>query len=140
MTIQAQILHLMKQLAKEKNTAILLITHDLGVVAEMADHVAVMYAGQVVEYTDVFSLFSSPKHPYTQGLLDSTPKFHESEEELVSIKGTVPTPSSMPAGCKFNPRCPHAMDICRMKEPALDTIEDNRQVRCWLYGEEATLA
>ena len=138
-TIQAQILHLMKQLAKEKNTAILLITHDLGVVAEMADHVAVMYAGQVVEYTDVFSLFSSPKHPYTQGLLDSTPKFHESEEELVSIKGTVPTPASMPAGCKFNPRCPHAMDICRMKEPALDTIEDNRQVRCWLYGEEATI-
>lgn len=135
-TIQAQILQLMKNLAKEQNTAILLITHDLGVVAEMADKVVVMYAGQVVEYADVFTLFSDPKHPYTKGLLDSTPKFHESDEELVSIKGTVPTPATMPKGCKFHPRCPFAMDICVMKEPPLEEMNDGRQVRCWLFDEK----
>ncbi|MEZ7172815.1 ABC transporter ATP-binding protein [Sporosarcina sp. OR05] len=135
-TIQAQILELMKKLAKEHQTAILLITHDLGVVAEMADNVVVMYAGQVVEHTDVYSLFSKPLHPYTQGLLASTPKFHESEEVLESIKGTVPTPSTMPAGCKFHPRCPHAMDICVMKEPTLQDVEQAHKVRCWLYEEK----
>lgn len=135
-TIQAQILYLMKKLAKEQNTAILLITHDLGVVAEMADHVAVMYAGQVVEYTDVFTLFSKPKHPYTKGLLESTPKFHAIDEELVSIRGTVPTPSNMPIGCKFYPRCPVAKDICQTMEPRLNEIAHKQQVRCWLYDEE----
>lgn len=135
-TIQAQILELMKKLAKEHQTAILLITHDLGVVAEMADNVVVMYAGQVVEHTDVYSLFSKPLHPYTQGLLASTPKFHESEEVLESIKGTVPTPSTMPAGCKFHPRCPHAMDVCVMKEPTLQDVEQDHKVRCWLYEEK----
>lgn len=135
-TIQAQILELMKTLAKEHQTAILLITHDLGVVAEMADNVVVMYAGQVVEHTDVYSLFSKPMHPYTQGLLASTPKFHESEEVLESITGTVPTPSTMPAGCKFHPRCPHAMDICVMKEPNLQDVEHQHKVRCWLYEEK----
>ncbi|PIC73640.1 peptide ABC transporter ATP-binding protein [Sporosarcina sp. P26b] len=137
-TIQAQILKLMKDLAKEEDTAILLITHDLGVVAEMADKVVVMYAGQVVEYTDVFTLFSSPKHPYTKGLLDSTPKFFDSDEKLESIKGTVPTPDSMPKGCKFHPRCPFAMDICIAQEPTLDKIEGlaDQDVRCWLYNDK----
>lgn len=135
-TIQAQILELMKELAEKQNTSILLITHDLGVVAEMADKVIVMYAGQVVENTDVFTLFSQPKHPYTQGLLASTPKFHEMDEELVSIKGMVPTPSTMPVGCKFHPRCPHAMEICVMKEPSLQELENGQQVRCWLYDEK----
>ncbi|MDN4608020.1 ABC transporter ATP-binding protein [Sporosarcina highlanderae] len=135
-TIQAQILELMKKLAKEHSTAILLITHDLGVVAEMADKVVVMYAGQVVEYTDVYTLFSNPKHPYTKGLLNSTPKFHEIEEELESIKGTVPTPTNMPKGCKFNPRCPFAMDVCTMNEPALNETSYDHKVRCWLYEEK----
>lgn len=135
-TIQAQILQLMKNLAKKQNTAILLITHDLGVVAEMADNVVVMYAGQVVEDADVFTLFENPKHPYTQGLLDSTPKFHEVNEELVSIKGTVPTPTTMPKGCKFHPRCPYAMDICIAKEPPLESVGKDGRVRCWLYNEE----
>ena len=137
-TIQAQILKLMKDLAKEEDTAILLITHDLGVVAEMADKVVVMYAGQVVEYTDVFTLFSNPKHPYTKGLLDSTPKFFDSDEKLESIKGTVPTPDAMPKGCKFHPRCPFAMDICIAQEPALDKMEGpvEQEVRCWLYNEK----
>ena len=137
-TIQAQILKLMKDLAKEEDTAILLITHDLGVVAEMADKVVVMYAGQVVEYTDVFTLFSNPKHPYTKGLLASTPKFFDSDEKLESIKGTVPTPDAMPKGCKFHPRCPFAMDICIAQEPALDQVEGlvEQEVRCWLYSEK----
>ena len=135
-TIQAQILELMKDLAEKQNTSILLITHDLGVVAEMADKVIVMYAGQVVEDTDVFTLFSQPKHPYTQGLLASTPKFHEMDEELVSIKGMVPTPSTMPVGCKFHPRCPHAMEICVQKEPSLQELGNGQQVRCWLYDEK----
>lgn len=137
-TIQAQILKLMNDLAKEEDTAILMITHDLGVVAEMADKVVVMYAGQVVEYTDVFTLFSNPKHPYTKGLLDSTPKFFDSDEKLESIKGTVPTPDTMPKGCKFHPRCPFAMDICVAQEPKLDKVEGpaEQEVRCWLYSEK----
>ncbi|MFD1204811.1 MULTISPECIES: ABC transporter ATP-binding protein [Sporosarcina] len=135
-TIQAQILELMKKLSTENNTAILLITHDLGVVAEMADKVVVMYAGQVVEHTDVFTLFSNPKHPYTKGLLDSTPKFHEAEEELSSIRGTVPTPATMPVGCKFHPRCPFATEQCIVQEPVLEEISDDHQVRCWLYAEK----
>lgn len=135
-TIQAQILELMKKLAKENNTAILLITHDLGVVAEMANKVVVMYAGQVVEHTDVYTLFSNPKHPYTKGLLNSTPKFHETEEVLASITGTVPTPSNMPEGCKFHPRCPFATDICKLKEPELKEVDYDQKVRCWLYEEK----
>nr|WP_106781461.1 ABC transporter ATP-binding protein [Lysinibacillus timonensis] len=131
-TIQAQILELMKMLKKENDTAILLITHDLGVVAEMADNVAVMYAGQVVEYADVYSLFKTPKHPYTKGLLNSTPKFYEINEKLESIKGTVPSPFAMPTGCRFNPRCPFAMDKCLVDAPPLLQLDDSRQARCWL--------
>jgi peptide/nickel transport system ATP-binding protein len=135
-TIQAQILHLMKELSRDNETAILLITHDLGVVAEMVDRVIVMYAGQVVEQTDVFTLFREPKHPYTQGLLKSTPKIHELKDELESIEGAVPTPAEMPKGCKFHPRCPFAMEQCVTDEPNLSEVEAGHQVRCWLYKEE----
>jgi peptide/nickel transport system ATP-binding protein len=135
-TIQAQILHLMKELSRDNETAIMLITHDLGVVAEMVDRVIVMYAGQVVEQTDVFTLFREPKHPYTQGLLKSTPKIHELKDELESIEGAVPTPAEMPRGCKFHPRCPFAMEQCVTDEPKLGELEVGHQVRCWLYKEE----
>lgn len=135
-TIQAQILELMKDLVKKMDTAIILITHDLGVVAELVDRVIVMYAGQVVEQADVFSLFKDPKHPYTRGLLDSTPKIQDMNAELISIKGTVPNPSDMPNGCRFHPRCPHAMEHCISHEPQLDALANDREVRCWLYDEE----
>ncbi len=132
-TIQAQILHLMRELIREQGTAIILITHDLGVVAEMVDRVIVMYAGQVVEQTDVFTLFKQPKHPYTKGLLNSTPKIHELKDELNSIEGTVPTPANMPKGCRFHLRCPFVMEKCIDIEPPLDEISQSHQVRCWLH-------
>ncbi|WP_417898799.1 ABC transporter ATP-binding protein [Bacillus haimaensis] len=134
-TIQAQILELMKGLTRDLDTSIMLITHDLGVVAEMVDTVIVMYAGQVVEHTDVFTLFSNPKHPYTKGLLDSTPKIHERNEELLTIEGTVPTPAAMPKGCRFQPRCPYAMEKCVHEAPALEETSAGHKVRCWLHEE-----
>lgn len=135
-TIQAQILELMKDLIRVQDTSIILITHDLGVVAEMADRVIVMYAGQVVEEADVYQLFKEPNHPYTKGLLNSTPKIHEIYEELISIEGTVPSPSEMPSGCFFHPRCPNAMPECTMTQPQLLEMEDERSVRCLLYTEQ----
>ncbi|GAK13095.1 ABC transporter ATP-binding protein [Geomicrobium sp. JCM 19039] len=138
-TIQAQIMHLMRELTEELDTAIILITHDLGVVAELVDRVVVMYAGQVVEQADVYTLFSNPKHPYTEGLLDSTPRIHEMHSELKSIQGTVPVPTNMPKGCRFHPRCPHAMDICAQKEPEMTTLDEG-QVRCWLYDNNKEAA
>lgn len=135
-TIQAQILELMRGLTREYNTSIMLITHDLGVVAEMVDTVVVMYAGQIVEHTDVFTLFNNPKHPYTKGLLDSTPKIHERKDELQSIEGTVPSPLAMPQGCRFQPRCPYAIAKCSHHSPELDEIEPGHKVRCWLHERE----
>ena len=135
-TIQAQILELMKDLIRAQDTSIILITHDLGVVAEMADRVIVMYAGQVVEEANVHDLFKEPNHPYTKGLLDSTPKIHEMYEELISIEGTVPSPSEMPSGCFFHPRCPKAMPECSLKTPQLLTMENDRSVRCLLYTNQ----
>lgn len=135
-TIQAQILRLMRDLIKELDTSILLITHDLGVVAEMADTVVVMYGGQVVEKADVFTLFKEPKHPYTKGLMDSSPKIHEWNEELVSIPGTVPSPFEFPIGCKFADRCPHVMNKCKEEIPSLIEIRNGQEVRCWLYSEK----
>ncbi|MGW9129211.1 ABC transporter ATP-binding protein, partial [Paenibacillus chitinolyticus] len=131
-TIQAQILHLMNQLSAEYGMAILLITHDLGVVAEMADRVIVMYAGQVVEETDVFTLFQQPRHPYTIGLLGSTPQIHQMHEELTSIDGTVPSPDEMPVGCRFHPRCPHVTAQCLSEQPVLREISTGHHLRCWL--------
>lgn len=136
-TIQAQILRLMRNLKKEFQTSILLITHDLGVVAELADKVIVMYAGQVVEEADVMSLFAEPQHPYTQGLIQSTPKIDAEEEVLNSIPGNVPAPDNKPSGCYFHPRCPFAMDICKKQMPDLKTNEQTgNKVRCWLYKSQ----
>jgi oligopeptide/dipeptide ABC transporter ATP-binding protein len=137
-TIQAQILDLLKKLQQEMGTAVVMITHDLGVVAETCDKVAVMYAGKVVEYTDVESLFENPKHPYTQGLLNSIPSLSEDQEELEAIKGSVPSPSNLPEGCYFAPRCPFAKDICSKSMPELETINDsdNSKVRCWMYTDQ----
>jgi peptide/nickel transport system ATP-binding protein len=131
-TIQAQILDLMSALREQIDTAIMLITHDMGVIAEMADQVAVMYAGQIVEYADVRSIFADPKHPYTQGLLSSMPVLGDVREELNVIPGVVPSLVNPPHGCRFANRCPHRFERCD-QDPPLITLEDKRQVRCWLY-------
>lgn len=141
-TIQAQILDLMREIQKRSGTSIILITHDLGVVAEMCSRVIVMYAGRVVEETDVMSLFANPRHPYTQGLLQSIPQLGERKPRLASIPGNVPAPWEMPTGCKFAPRCPHASALCTQQEPSLKQVTDAsepHQVRCWLH-EEAPLS
>jgi oligopeptide/dipeptide ABC transporter ATP-binding protein len=130
-TIQAQILELMAQLSKQRDTGVILITHDLGVVAEMADRVIVMYAGEVVEEADVYALFASPKHPYTRGLLQSLPKLDEQREELDSIEGSVPNPLDMPQGCAFHPRCTSADDRCRTSRPQLEPGSGGHKVSCF---------
>ncbi|MEX0757033.1 MAG: ABC transporter ATP-binding protein, partial [Acidimicrobiia bacterium] len=139
-TIQAQILDLMRALQTESNTAVVLITHDLGVVAEMADRVAVMYAGQIVEETDVHTLFSDPKHPYTQGLLGSIPVLGAVKDELETIPGVVPSLVDLPTGCRFASRCKarveHDLTICTEVAPDLIPVADNHGVRCWLYDDE----
>ncbi|MFD2628541.1 ABC transporter ATP-binding protein [Oceanobacillus kapialis] len=135
-TIQKQILKLMKNLSNELNTSIILITHDLGVIAEMVDRVVVMYGGEIVEENDVFNLFKNPKHPYTKGLLNSTPKIHQLKEKLQSIDGNVPTPDQLPTGCNFQDRCPFAMEKCREQSPNLVTSENGSSVRCWLHQEK----
>jgi len=132
-TIQAQILDLMRQLNQESGTAILLITHDLGVVAEMCHRVVVMYAGNVVEEGDVRTILKHPKHPYTVGLLHSIPKLGESKDRLYSIPGNVPIPGSLTAGCRFAPRCEHATDKCRAEMPELKEVGANHYARCWLH-------
>jgi len=132
-TIQAQILELMKSLQKELGMGIIMITHDLGVVSETCDRVAVMYAGKIVEYTDADQLFENPRHPYTIGLLNSLPRLDQDQEELQAIKGNVPSPYNMPAGCRFAPRCPHAKDICHSTLPKLQDVGEGSQVRCWIY-------
>lgn len=134
-TIQSQILDLLNEIKNDFDTSILLITHDLGVVAEIADEVLVMYAGKIVEDTNVYDLFNNPKHPYTKGLLSSTPKIKEDREVLGYIKGTVPTPKNMPKGCKFHPRCPYAMEKCVQNEPELIQIDERTKVRCWLFED-----
>ncbi|MGI5840183.1 MAG: ABC transporter ATP-binding protein [bacterium] len=139
-TIQAQILELMKKLKRETGTAIMLITHDLGVVAEMCERVIVMYAGKIVEQADVRSLFDAPLHPYTEGLLRSIPRLNRAKERLYVIEGMVPNPAGRPAGCSFHPRCPYAAEICRAKEPPL-TETGGRLVSCWLRnGTRAEVA
>jgi peptide/nickel transport system ATP-binding protein len=131
-TIQAQILDLMRDLRDKIDTAILLITHDMGVIAEMANSVAVMYAGQVVEYADVNAIFAEPKHPYTQGLLNSMPMLGQVRDELEVIPGTVPSLVNPPKGCRFASRCSKRFDKCD-QPPDLIKLEGNRKVRCWLY-------
>ncbi|MFF2481073.1 ABC transporter ATP-binding protein [Paenibacillus sp. NPDC058071] len=138
-TIQAQILDLMKRLKEEQDMGMLLITHDLGVVAELCDRVVVMYAGRVVEEAPVRELFENPQHPYTKGLIQSVPKLRQKVRRLDSIKGNVPDLSQMPAGCKFAPRCQFAMERCQTEEPALLAIEggQGRKSRCFLTEEQA---
>ena len=130
-TIEAQILHLMRQLQKDKGTSIMMITHNLGVVAEICDQVYVMYAGKVVESAEVHELFQNPKHPYTQGLLGALPKM-DSRQRLNSIDGMVPTLKDMPTGCRFAPRCPMATQKCREEQPALVDVTAGHQVRCFM--------
>lgn len=140
-TIQAQILELMKKLRQEAGTAIMLITHDLGVIAEMADKVIVMYAGQVVEETDVFSLFDEPQHPYTKGLIESIPHLDgDVEERLASIPGTVPSLQQMPRGCRFHTRCSFATERCVKEAPPLLSAGEGHRSRCWLVEDEDGLS
>ncbi|WP_346934784.1 ABC transporter ATP-binding protein [Clostridium sp.] len=129
-TIQAQILKLMNGLKEKFETAIMLITHDLGVIAEMADDVVVMYAGQVMEETTVEEIFDNPKHPYTIGLLNSTPDIEQDTERLANIPGVVPNPIFLPEGCPFNPRCERAMEICSKECPSLKSYGGHK-VRCF---------
>jgi len=135
-TIQAQILDLMKELKRKHNTAILMITHDLGVVAEMCDRVVVMYGGKVVEQADVVTLFTNPKHPYTKGLIQSIPSLEGVQKRLYSIQGNVPSPNRLPPGCSFAPRCEFAMEICRTRPPLFQEVDAGHYSRCWLHSDE----
>jgi oligopeptide/dipeptide ABC transporter ATP-binding protein len=131
-TTQAQILKLIKKLKEKHNTTVMLITHNMGVVAEIADKVLIMYAGRVLEYSDVKTLFKSPKHPYTVGLLKSIPKIDEKKSKLYTIRGVVPMAGQIKQGCRFKTRCDYVMDICKVEEPPLFT-SNNSKVRCWKY-------
>ena len=134
-TIQAQILALVRKLRDDSGMGVLLITHDLGVVAGMADRVIVMYAGLVMEEAPVRSLFAAPLHPYTRLLLKSIPRIGIKAQRLHQIAGTTPPPSRFPAGCRFHPRCPDAIDRCSSELPLLETLADGRRVRCWRARE-----
>ncbi|MBE4909367.1 ABC transporter ATP-binding protein [Bacillus luteolus] len=135
-TIQAQILDLMKEVSKKFDTSILLITHDLGVVSEIAERVVVMYGGQVVEEASVDDLFDEPFHPYTEGLMASIPAIDGEITRLQSIEGNVPSPENMPIGCRFAPRCVKAFDRCHSELPQLKQVNGQRSVRCFLYDSE----
>jgi oligopeptide/dipeptide ABC transporter ATP-binding protein len=130
-TIQAQILELMRALREELGTAIILITHDLGVIAELADEVAVMYAGKIIERCTAEKLFAEPQHPYTVGLLGSIPLLHMERERLAAIEGFVPDAAALPEGCRFHPRCPFAIDRCSREIPPLEEISAGHFVACW---------
>lgn len=134
-TIQAQILDLMRNIKEKFNTSILLITHDLGVVAEMADYVVVMYAGKVIEEAPVLEIFKNPSHPYTIGLLKSKPIITKRQEELYSIPGQVPNPVGMKDSCYFCDRCDKSMEVCKNNIPSLKLIGENHKVACWLFEE-----
>lgn len=135
-TIQAQILDLMKNVKEKMGMSIIIITHDLGVVAEIADRVVVMYAGKVVEQADVVSIFNNPLHPYTKRLLASSLTIDKKLQKFPTIKGNVPHPSQLPKGCRFHPRCELATKQCSEKEPILEMKRNNREVRCWYAKEE----
>ncbi|MBW1979970.1 MAG: ABC transporter ATP-binding protein [Deltaproteobacteria bacterium] len=138
-TVQAQILELMTQLQHDYDTGIMMITHDLGVIAEIAKRVVVMYAGKVVEEAETTELFYEPRHPYTRGLLKSIPKLGEractGRQRLAEIKGMVPGLLDLPPGCTFHPRCPEVMTVCRQRPPNLCKVDDSHMARCWLYDE-----
>lgn len=135
-TIQAQILELINELQEELGMSVIMITHDLGVVAETCDYVAVMYNGKIVEYADVKTLFKNPRHPYTVGLLRSLPRSDMDQEELIPIRGMVPSPDEKLPGCRFAPRCDFATELCHSKLPELQKSETGEQIRCWIYTDE----
>ena len=134
-SIQAQIIALLKRLCKEHDTAVILITHDMGVIAEISDRVAVMYAGRLVEVGAVRDVVMNPKHPYSQGLMGSIPSLHHKSEALTQIEGAMPRLTEIPDGCAFHPRCPHCFDRCRSQRPELLNTEPT-QAACWLYANE----
>lgn len=135
-TIQAQVLELMKELKDKYNTSMILITHDLGVVAEICDYVSVIYAGTIVEHASVDDLYEDPLHPYTKGLFNSIPSIDEDEERLKVIPGSPPDPSNLPSGCPFHPRCEYAMDVCKTTFPCFKEVRPGHSVACHLYDEE----
>lgn len=135
-TVQAQILDLMNHLKQINDMGIIMITHDLGVVAEVCDKVIVMYAGKVVEQANVKELFLNPKHPYTKGLLESIPKLGKRKEKLGSISGMVPSPDQMPSGCRFYDRCSKKMDICKQEIPPVQEVGEDHITACWLFKKE----
>ena len=134
-TIQAQIMELMKEMKEKTGVSIMLITHDMGVVAEMADKIMVMYAGMVIEYATAREIFKDPKHPYTKGLLASIPRKDKDIDRLYTIEGTVPSLTSMPKGCRFCDRCTCAMEKCRNEQPPMYQFGE-RSVRCFLYEDK----
>lgn len=132
-TIQAQVLELMRKLRQQLNTSMLLITHDLGVVAQNCEYVAVIYAGEIVEYGTVMEIFKDMRHPYTIGLFTSLPNLNKVVRRLIPIEGLMPDPMYLPSGCKFSERCKHVMDICREKHPEMSHVGGEHRVRCFLY-------
>ncbi|WP_430884648.1 ABC transporter ATP-binding protein [Fusibacter sp. JL216-2] len=132
-TIQAQVLDLMRNLKKDFNTSMLMITHDLGVVAEVCDKVAIMYAGEIVEYAPIQQLFENPSHPYTHGLFGSIPNLDEEVSRLKPITGLMPDPTDLPSGCSFHPRCPHAQPICAQQSPKDSVVEGEHRVKCLMF-------
>src|SRR5699024_903615 len=134
-TIQAQILDIIKNVKEKLSMSIIIISHDLGVISEIADKVIVMYTGNIVEYGTMDEVFENPKHPYTQGLIASMPSLESGQKELSTIEGVVPSNYNLPTGCKFHTRCPFKKGICEEKNPALLDIE-NRRVKCWKYSKE----
>ena len=135
--VEAQFLDLLRDIQRNLGLTIILITHNIGVVAEMADRVAVMYAGKLMEVADVHPLFDKPQHPYTQGLLSSVPNIKLSDDKLHIMDGSPPDLIDPPPGCRFHPRCPHVMDICRGEVPAFKEYEPNHWIACWLYERES---
>ena len=135
-TIQAQVMNLIKELKEKFGTSMILITHDLGIVAEICDKVAIMYAGQIVEYASVEKVYNNPSHPYTNGLFNSIPKLDTEEEWLEEIHGLPPEPTEQIEGCAFSPRCPNCMEICKHKKPGITHIDEEHYVRCFLYEKE----
>lgn len=133
--VEAKFLDLLKELKREFGLTILLITHNIGVVAEVADRVAVMYAAKMAEVGDVREVFAAPKHPYTQGLLKAVPNIALGDAELYKMKGAPPNLLHPPSGCRFHPRCPHVMDVCRVNEPAFQPVQGDQLAACWLYQE-----
>ena len=136
-TIQAQVLRMMKKMRDQFATSMLLITHDLGVVAEICDRVAIMYAGEIVEYGSLAHIFKNPQHPYTKGLFDSLPRLEEDVRRLRPINGLMPDPTNLPSGCKFHGCCPFCMEKCTVAQPDAVEVEPGHQVQCWLVTKGA---